>query len=148
MKKSILFGVCMLSLCAVAFPALAAEPVKFTVDEAEKDRINAQIALYHKEAKDEIAKAEADIKAAQDQFDRTKAKSEKTINDANTQIKKLRADAEQAKDEFERARTDANTKIENANARIKKANEDLERNIKSLAGVASKTDNTKDKKKK
>ena len=63
MKKTILSGLCALSLCVIAGSALADEPIKFSVNEAEKAQYEALIKRYKDEAAAVTQKAEADIKA-------------------------------------------------------------------------------------
>ena len=140
MKKTILCGLCALSLFAIVMPVVAAEPdggpIKLSVNEADKAKYEALIKRYKDEAAEITKKAEIDIKAAQEKFDRTKAESEKIILNATAQIKKLQVDAENAKQTFDRVRDESNAKIEDANKRILQADEDLKRKIQALQETA------------
>ena len=145
MKKTILCGLCALSLCAVVIPVIAEDTIKFSVNEADKARYEALIKRYKDDAAATTRQAEADIKASQDKFEIIRGESEKTILNAQTQIRKLQTDAEIARDNFERAQAEANAKIEDANRRIQKANDELRKNMEALAN-SSATDTKADTK--
>ena len=136
MKKIILSSLCVLSLCTVISQARAVSPIQFSVNESDKAKYEALIKSYKDEYTEVTKKAEDDIKAAQEKFEKTRAESEKIITEATSQIKKLEIDAANAKQNFERVRSESNAKIEDANKRIQKASDDYKAKLEAVAKSA------------